>query len=114
MADRLIQIVVPVHRKAELRELIKRVEHVEPWHEPSDTLRLFSVQVPAERVEAILDPVQKWFCKTEGFRAVVVPVEASLPRREEPENDDIEHTRVHLRPLYGRLRASAGRRCMPI
>lgn len=84
MAERLIQILVPAEREAELRELIERGGAGEPWHDPSDNLRLFSIQVPAERVESVLDPIQSQFCETEGFRVVVVPVEAILPRQEDP------------------------------
>ena len=116
MGDRLIQILVPADKEAQLRELIERVEGVEPWHEPSDDLRLFSVQVPAERVEVILDPIQSQFCKTKGFRAVVVPVEASLPRQEEADGkgagkDDAREepprdaTRISREELYADLSA---------
>ena len=55
MADRLIHVLVPSDKEAQLRELIGRVEAVESWHDPSDDLRLFSIQVPAERVETILE-----------------------------------------------------------
>ena len=98
MAERLIQILVPAEREAELRELIEQVENVEPWHEPSDTLRLFSVQVPAERVEAILDPVQAHFCKAKG--------EASLARRKEREPGGVGKEDAPPEPARAALRIS--------
>ena len=36
VADRLIQIVVPVDRAEQTRELIRRAEGVESWHDSSD------------------------------------------------------------------------------
>jgi len=84
MADCFIQILVPADRESELRKLIEQMHAVEPWQDPSDNRSLFSIQVPAERVEAVLDPIQSRFLSTKGFRVVVVPVEARLPRQEEP------------------------------
>jgi len=106
VADRLIQILVPVDKEAQLRELIEQVEGVESWHDPSDSVRLFSVQVPSERVEAVLDPVQAQFCKTEGFRAVVVPVEASLPRPQQPEPESVGDEGAPAGPVRAVMRIS--------
>ena len=83
MADRLIHILVPASQSDRLRDLIDRLDNVDCWHDPAGELALFAVQVPAEQVECVLDPVQASFGITEGFRAVVLPVEAILPREEE-------------------------------
>jgi uncharacterized hydrophobic protein (TIGR00341 family) len=85
MAERFIEILVPAERAAELHELIARDETVQSWHEPADLMSAFKLLVPAERVEAVLDPLQAAFAGDEGFRVVVLPVEAALPKRAEPE-----------------------------
>lgn len=79
MAERLIQIVVPAANADRMRELIRGAGVVELRHDTSGAVHLFTVQVPAEQVEAILDPIQAAFDSTEGFHAFVLPVEAALP-----------------------------------
>ncbi|UCG15631.1 MAG: TIGR00341 family protein [Phycisphaerales bacterium] len=85
MADRLIQIVVPVDRADQTRELIRRAEGVESWHDSSDAVHVFAVQVPAEQAETVLDPIQAALSSVDGFRAFVLPIEAALPRPQESE-----------------------------
>ena len=85
VADRLIQIVVPVDRAEQTRELIRRAEAVESWYDSSDAVHLFAVQVPAEQAEAVLDPIQAALSSVDGFRAFVLPIEAALPRPQESE-----------------------------
>jgi uncharacterized hydrophobic protein (TIGR00341 family) len=105
VAERLIHIVVPTERVSRLRELIGRAEVVESWDDSSDALRLFAIQVPAERVEAVLDPIQSAFESTEGFRAFVLPVEAALPRQPEPEaeKDAVETAATEAGPTPSRI-----------
>jgi uncharacterized hydrophobic protein (TIGR00341 family) len=91
MAERLIQIQVPAEKAEWLREFLTRTDGVTSWHDSTDDVRVITVQVPAERVEAVLDPVQSALGTVEGFRAFVLSVEASLPRREEepPKTADV-------------------------
>ena len=85
MAERLIQIVVPAARADRMRELIRGAGVVELRHDTSDAVHLLTLQVPAEQVEAVLDPIQAAFNSTEGFHAFVLPVEAALPTASESE-----------------------------
>ncbi|HUU84176.1 MAG TPA: TIGR00341 family protein [Phycisphaerae bacterium] len=81
MAERFIEIQVPAGRAAELRDLVARHEAVESWQEPGEDVKVFKLFVPAEQVESVLDPVQAAFGGSEEFRAVVLSVEATLPKR---------------------------------
>ena len=90
MAERLIQIVVPADKAEQMREILTRAEAVESWHDSSEAVRVFAVHVPAERVEAVLDPIQAALGAVEGFRAFVLPLEAALPRPPEPEEASAE------------------------
>lgn len=85
MAERLIQIVVPADKADQVSEIIQRAGGVKVRHDTSDAAHLFTVQVPAEQVEAVLDPIQARFGSAEGFHAFVLPVEAALPRPQEPD-----------------------------
>jgi uncharacterized hydrophobic protein (TIGR00341 family) len=87
MAERLIQIVIPAERADRLRELLRQADTVESWHDTSESVRLFTVQAAAEKVEGVLDPIEAVFGSADGFHAVVLPVEATLPRPQEPEQD---------------------------
>ena len=86
MADRLIQIVVPAEKAEQVSELIEQASLVEVRHDTSSDIHLITVQVPADQVETLLDPIQARFDSTEGFHAFVLPVEAALPRGPEPDN----------------------------
>lgn len=90
MADRLIQIVVPAAEEDRLRKVLGRAKAVESWHDFSGDVRVFALQVQAEQVEAVLDPIQDAFGFSEGFHAFVLPTEATLPRRPEPDDASTE------------------------
>ena len=79
MAERLIQIVVPAAKAGRMRVLIRGAGVVELRRDTSDAVHLFTLQVPAEQVEAVLDPIQTAFNSTDGFHAFVLPIEAALP-----------------------------------
>lgn len=85
MSDRLIEIVLPAEKAARLRELIEANDAVQSWPEPAEGMRTFKLLVPAERVEGVLDPLQAALGAAEGFRAVVLSVEAALPQPEPAE-----------------------------
>lgn len=85
MADRFLEILIPSEKAPQLREFIARHEAVESWRDPADGMAAFKLLVPAERVESVLDPLRSAFAGTEGFQVVVLAVEASLPKKEAPE-----------------------------
>ena len=87
MAERLIHIVAPADWADRVREIIRRADGVESWHDSAAETRSFTVHVPADRVDGVLDPIQAALGETEGFRAFVLPLEAALPRPPEPAED---------------------------
>jgi uncharacterized hydrophobic protein (TIGR00341 family) len=118
MAERLIQIVVPADRADQLRDLIRGAGVVESRRDTSDAEHLFTVHVPAERVESVLDPIQSVFGSVEGFHAFVLPVEAALPRLQEPKQGEAAvkpeaqatpaSSRISREELYADLSDHAG------
>ncbi len=86
MALRLLELTLPEEDLAKLPELLREQPVVELWTraagEPAAGAR---VLLEAQHVETILDLVTGRFGEGGGFRAVLLPVEATLPRVEAPE-----------------------------
>lgn len=95
MADRLIQIVVPAAKADQMHEVIRRAGATVSRYDSSGDVHQFTVQVSAERVEAVLDPIQATFGSAKGFQAFVLPIEASLSG---PEDKQIVHSDAHAAP----------------
>lgn len=88
MALRLIEIFLPQSESAYFRELIKDESVIGFWQEESsDTGFFIKVLLSAEKTESFLDDLEKKFTAVEGFRVVMLPVEATLPRYEEKEKE---------------------------
>lgn len=91
MALRLIEIFLPQSESAYFRELIKDESVIGFWQEESsDTGFFIKVLLTAEKNESFLDDLEKKFTAVEGFRVVMLPVEATLPRYEEKEKEKKE------------------------
>jgi uncharacterized hydrophobic protein (TIGR00341 family) len=112
MAERLIEILVPAEKAEQMRELVRHTGVVESRHDTSAPVHLFTVQVPAERVESVLDPIEEAFGSIEGFHAFVLSLEAALPRAgdgEKPGGDtpgpppNEEASRISREELYSDL-----------
>lgn len=115
MADRLIQIVVPADRIDDMRNLLQSKNGFAPDEALSSDLHQIALRVPAEQVEAVLDPIEANFNQVKGFQAFVLSVEAVLPR---PNDDDAKPvpsaeekkskvTRISREELYADLKELA-------
>ncbi|MDY6838454.1 MAG: TIGR00341 family protein [Thermodesulfobacteriota bacterium] len=86
MALRLIEIVLPEDTAKEVQDVLEESQVNQVWLEKnSDKQILIQLLVPAQKSEAVLDVLEKRFSTREGFTIVLLPVEAALPRSEEPE-----------------------------
>ncbi|HVU22947.1 MAG TPA: TIGR00341 family protein [Opitutus sp.] len=86
MALRLIEISVPEKDQEAAVLLLKDAAVISVWRqELSEGHALCRVLVTAEAVEALLDRLSARYGSTEGFRAILLSVEAAIPRQEEPE-----------------------------
>jgi len=78
---RLIEIVLPRSADEAVRKLVEDAEKLEVWQEPAlDGQRLVRIVVEAEDVEVLLDKLEQRFGHHDGFRVVILKVEATLPR----------------------------------
>lgn len=86
MALRLVEIVLPEERTKQVQESLKEHAVLGLWYERlSEGQGLVRVLLSTEDTEAVLDLLEKQFSMVEGFRIMLLPVEASIPRPEAPE-----------------------------
>jgi len=86
MALRLIQITAP--RELEPEELVDRSRLLAVWNDcRDDDTRVIHLAVPAEKTEAIMDDLEERLGHREGFRLVLLEIEALVPRPEEEDEE---------------------------
>ncbi len=83
MPNRLIEIYIPADSETPLKEILKEHSCIGVWSERIAEGKVhIQVLVPAEESEPILDRLEKRLSNIEGFRIVILPVEALIPRLE--------------------------------
>jgi len=90
MSLRLIEIILPDEENLErLRKLLEEHPTIEIWEDQITGDRtIFKILVKAEESEEILDLLEKRFSKSENFRILLLPVEASIPRPEKSDDEE--------------------------
>lgn len=89
MPLRMIELVVSPSEGAAVRAALEEIETVDWWLHGSDDERLgLRILVEAELTDPLLDEVEKRFGSSSGFRIVIMPAEATLPRLPEPEPEE--------------------------
>jgi len=105
MGTRLIEIAVNRSALGELRSALEERQIDSVWcDEISDDLALARVAVDSALTEELTDALEEKFGGSDGFRLLLVPVEAVLPRPKEQDPDDqaeVEQSE-RLRLLWGR------------
>lgn len=89
MSLRLIQISVPAADRGDVRGAIEDVDIVGAWSgENDEDVGQVNLLVRTEDTENVLDQIEARFGSSKGFRLMLLPIEATLPRVEDPEEDD--------------------------
>lgn len=84
MPRRLIKIILPKNHKETLLTILEKEEHLTYWQDESNTSNIIvSALTDSGYSEKVMDTFERKFGKTEGFKLIVFPVEASLPREQE-------------------------------
>jgi uncharacterized hydrophobic protein (TIGR00341 family) len=86
MPLRYMQIFVPEDSGIDLDHLLEGHEVLGTWQDEAAAHRVVHLLVSAEQSEPIMDRVEQTFSGVQGFRVVLLPVEAVLPRPEAPED----------------------------
>jgi uncharacterized hydrophobic protein (TIGR00341 family) len=85
MPFRLIEMVLPENWVEEAKELLQGPQIVDVWYDRiSERQTLLKILVSMEETEPLIDLLDKHYSNIEGFRLILLPVVASVPRLEEP------------------------------
>lgn len=112
MALRLIEMVLKERDSAEVSELLKEHKILEHRHLllPQDEV-LVRILLDSKESEPVLDLLGKQYAGKEGNRLVILPVEATLPRDDEPVPLDPKtkaSERLSREELYENIKDAAG------
>lgn len=89
MPLRLLEVILPQTNSQTVRELIEDKSVIGFWQEDtSEAGLLIKMLLSAEQTEQILDLLEEKFGGTEGFRVVMLPVEATIPRIDQKEENN--------------------------
>jgi uncharacterized hydrophobic protein (TIGR00341 family) len=101
MTLRLVEMFLPPDRSKEVHKVLSAapVSLLGSWEEAvSDKAALVRVLVSADETEALLDLLDRHFSLAEGYRVVLLPVEATLPRAEPKEEANAEEAHPARQP----------------
>ncbi len=113
MPLRLIELIVPKDSEKALADLPNAEDVLGRWDDVIENDHLLvRMLVAAEDSEAMLDDLESRFSEVEGFRIMLLNVEATLPRPQEPENGDAAKAkkspeRISREELYNDVTESA-------
>jgi uncharacterized hydrophobic protein (TIGR00341 family) len=118
MPQRLLKTVIPSDMLSHMEAVLSAHPTQAKWFDSLDDGRVeVGILVDAGESEHLMDLIQRHFAKLEGFRVLVLPVEASVPRESQVAGslaavDDVStlgaDTRISRQELYEDLSQSAG------
>lgn len=108
MSLREIEVFLPQNNVHQVETLLQDHSVIGMWHSPLSTDQsLVKILVSSEEAESAIDCLQERFSETEGFRILLLEVEASIPRPELPEDKSNESneldSQVDLDPERSRI-----------
>jgi len=112
MALRLVEIILPKGNEEIIEQVVEDLKIEEIWHlRVSEKRTMSRVLISSEESEALIDALDNRFADTEGFRVIVHPITASLPREKVEEEDEekgdkekepeTKISRINREELYG-------------
>jgi len=91
MSFRLIEIFLPVGYSKVVKEALGELDVLDVWQEPVEGERAhMKILVSTGDTERVLDHLEKNYSHMEGFRVILLPVEASIPRPKTEEKTQVE------------------------
>jgi len=107
MALRLIELILPEDQLQYAQGILKDCQAIDIWNENlQENKVLIRILLPAERTEEAMDTFEKHFSIVDGFRIILFPVEASIPR---PQQAEEEVTKQEEIPPEKQLASNIGR-----
>ena len=111
MSLRLIEIHHKEGKAEEIDFLVKDLPLLETWHDNlASGGSITKILIKSDNAETVLDTLESFFSKGEPPRIVILPVEATLPRPEEPEKGKEEKSlgRISTEELYQKMLRVSG------
>ena len=88
MPIRLIEIIAPKSLADEIRAVSDQTTAIGRWDDDlNENLALIRLLVKTEQTEEMLDALQNRFSNVDGFRVIMLPVEATVPRLDDSKDD---------------------------
>lgn len=107
MALRLIELILPEDYLKHSQDVLKDCQASGIWYERLEENKiLVRILLTAEKTEEAMDTFEKHFSNVDGFRIILFPVEASIPRPEEPEEEPTKSVEI---PPEQKLASNIGR-----
>lgn len=99
MAQRLIEVVLPRQYEHKVQEILGEHKVLGIWQSDlSQDQIMVRVLLVTEETEAVLDLLKKHYSHVEGFRVMLLSVEASLPRAEPEEKKEAKEKKTEPEP----------------
>lgn len=91
MSSRLIEVFLPDTEQSQVEALLNQHPQVEAWYEALSQQQLWvRIFVDMAEVEAVVDQFAEKFDGIEGFRLLLLEVEAALPNAETPQDESLK------------------------
>ncbi len=88
MALRLIELILPEDQLQYAQGILKDCQAIGIWNENlQENKVLIRILLPSDRTEEAMDTFEKHFSIVDGFRIILFPVEASIPRPQQSEEE---------------------------
>ncbi len=107
MALRLLEVYHPYEKDKDLTTLLKDIDILDLKQEKKSKKELVSrLLISADKTDAILEILEKHFRGSEGFRVIILPAEATIPRPElddelkEKQQEQKEKERISIEEIY--------------
>jgi len=110
---RLIEVFHKTGKADDLDFLLKDAPILDTWHDHlPDGETISNVLIKSENTEFVIDLVEQYFTPIGSYRLVILPVEATIPRPEEPPKEEKirEKTaeRISIEELYQKMMTISG------
>ncbi len=112
MSLRLIEIYHRSDAADQIDDLLKDKPILATWHDHlQEGQSISKILVKSENAEPVIDLIKKFFPQKDSYRVVILAVEATLPRPEEPEEKEKEEAvsrektpqRISIEELYQKM-----------
>jgi uncharacterized hydrophobic protein (TIGR00341 family) len=95
MALRLVELILPEDHTKYVQDLLKDCQAEGTWYETIMEDKIIArILLPAEKTEELIDLFEKHFSIVNGFRIILLPVEASIPRQETEEEKSSDYAEI--------------------